>query len=257
MAIAKNVLEELGLSDKEAKVYLTLLELGASPVQKIGHKAGVNRATTYVCLEALLKLGLVSTVKRGVKSFYTPEDPEQLKSLVAKQQKELESKSDELNKVIEDLKKSYEYAGDRPVVRFYEGKEGIRIVDDNFLKGCKSKKAFSFIPLDDVLAFENEKQYQKKQTDERVRKKIQLKTIYTYSKGPHPTSKSSKEYREALMVPGDKFPISSEIIIYDDKISMVSYKNKVVGVIIENKDFAETLKSIFKLSWESAKKYDK
>ena len=49
----KKELEHLGLSDKEAKVYLAALEMGPSPVQDISHKAHVNRATTYVMIESL------------------------------------------------------------------------------------------------------------------------------------------------------------------------------------------------------------
>jgi amidophosphoribosyltransferase len=55
-------LKNLGLSDNEAKVYLSMLELGPSSVLEISAKAGVNRPTTYVQIETLKKMGLVSQV---------------------------------------------------------------------------------------------------------------------------------------------------------------------------------------------------
>ena len=39
-------LQKIGLSEKEAKVYLAALELGQASVQNIARKAEVNRATT-------------------------------------------------------------------------------------------------------------------------------------------------------------------------------------------------------------------
>ena len=55
-------LKELGLAEKEAKVFLASLELGSSAVQEIAKKAEINRATTYVIIEKLMKKGLMSSV---------------------------------------------------------------------------------------------------------------------------------------------------------------------------------------------------
>ena len=60
MTITKEKLQELGLSEKEARVYLALFELGPSVVSGLAKKAGINRSTTYVILETLAKRGLVS-----------------------------------------------------------------------------------------------------------------------------------------------------------------------------------------------------
>ena len=57
-------LKKLNFSDKEARVYLALLELGEAPVQKIAEKAKVNRATTYVILESLKKKTAARTIKK-------------------------------------------------------------------------------------------------------------------------------------------------------------------------------------------------
>ena len=78
----KKELEHLGLSEKESRVYLAALELGPSPVQDISHKAHVNRATTYVMIEALSARGLLSTFQKGKKRFYAAESPDRLLTIV-------------------------------------------------------------------------------------------------------------------------------------------------------------------------------
>ena len=73
-----NQLKNLGLSDNEAKVYTAMLELGPATVLEISAKAGVNRPTTYVQVESLKKMGLVSTQTKGKKQLFIAQSPEQL-----------------------------------------------------------------------------------------------------------------------------------------------------------------------------------
>ena len=97
-------LQKLGLSDKEAKVYLSSLELGPSPVQVIAQKAGVNRATTYVMIESLIGRGLMSSFEKGKKRFFTAESPDQLMTLLKKEEAEVGTKIKQLGDMIPELK---------------------------------------------------------------------------------------------------------------------------------------------------------
>lgn len=70
MVTKEEALKELNLSDKEVKVYLSLLMLGQSTVNDIAKKANLNRVTTYDILKALLERGFVSyVIISGVKHF--------------------------------------------------------------------------------------------------------------------------------------------------------------------------------------------
>ena len=75
----ENLIHELshvGLSDKEAAVYLAAMELGPAVVQDIAKKAEVNRATTYVMIESLASRGMMSTFVKGKKRYFAAEPPE-------------------------------------------------------------------------------------------------------------------------------------------------------------------------------------
>ena len=52
------ILKNIGLSPKEAKVYLAVLKLKKGLITSIAEQAGVNRTTTYDILEYLNKKGL-------------------------------------------------------------------------------------------------------------------------------------------------------------------------------------------------------
>ena len=96
-------LKHLGLSEKEALVYLSALALGPSPVQDISEKANVNRATTYVMIEMLAARGLMSTFEKEKRRYFIAESPDRLSSILRIQQKELEEKQNEFQKTLPAL----------------------------------------------------------------------------------------------------------------------------------------------------------
>jgi len=62
---AEKILEEIGLEHIEAKIYLALVELGETTAGDIAKKTNLQRSTTYLYLEKLIKLGLVSYIFRN------------------------------------------------------------------------------------------------------------------------------------------------------------------------------------------------
>ena len=64
-----SILKKLGLSERDARIYLVLLCLGPSSVRVIAKKAEMNRGSVYESLKWLRDEGLVS--------FYEKEDESQ------------------------------------------------------------------------------------------------------------------------------------------------------------------------------------
>lgn len=71
----KSLLENLGLSKREADVYLASLRLGESAAQDIAHAAGLTRTTAASVLERLAAQGFVSVHRKAGKRLYWIEDP--------------------------------------------------------------------------------------------------------------------------------------------------------------------------------------
>lgn len=245
-------MEKIGLADKEAKVFLASLELGSSAVQEIAKKADINRATTYVIIEKLMKKGLMSSVEKGKKTFFQTEDPKRLLKLLEEQEESLKRKEEEFKKYLPELETLFNIAEEKPKVRFFEGKEGLIAIQDEFLK-TKDKLIESISPTDELLQiFPN---HPSEYSSRRINKKIFARLIYTSSRGPFLPAKDDKALREAKFIPKEKFPILSDIAIFDDRVSISSLSGKLVGVIIDSKAIAQTLKSLFYLAWEAADKY--
>ena len=60
-------MEELGISRKASKIYLTLLKMGSGTVMEIAYKADINRCTAYDLLETLSQKKLVTHTYKGKK----------------------------------------------------------------------------------------------------------------------------------------------------------------------------------------------
>ena len=71
-------LKKLGLTEKEAKLYINALELGSFSVMGIAHKSGIKRPTCYLILDELVKKSLVSIIPSAKKLLYIAEPPEVL-----------------------------------------------------------------------------------------------------------------------------------------------------------------------------------
>ena len=82
----KEILQELGLSEAEAKVYLALLETGSTLAGQIIKKTGLHRGTTYQILQRLKEKGLVSSIIKGKKQYFEPASPDRLMDVLKERQ---------------------------------------------------------------------------------------------------------------------------------------------------------------------------
>ena len=63
-------LEKTGFTDKEALIYVSLLELDGAFPSRIAQYSGLKRATAYDVLTALTIRGLVNEIEKKNKLFY-------------------------------------------------------------------------------------------------------------------------------------------------------------------------------------------
>ena len=255
-----NELKKIGLSDNEAKVYLALLELGSATVQQIAKAAQVNRPTTYVQLESLMKDGLVTSFEKSPinknlkpKTYFRIEDPEYLQKLVSRERNQIDERERELKSVLPELSRLFATSGERPRVRFFDGVEGLKTMDEEFLK-VKNKFIEGVSSLDDVRkVFPSDTD---NYTERRIKKGIRTRGIYASSRGPILKDSDSKMLRQTRYVPPDKFPFSCDITVYDDSVAIASLRDKIFGVVIESKEIANSIRSLISMAWDAAEKYN-
>ena len=249
-------LKKLGLSDKEAKLYLTSLQRGPETAPTLAKLSDLVRPTAYVIIDGLVKKGLMSSTLKDKKTFFTAESPEHLLSLIRLQKKEIDEKERELVKLIPQLEQLANIKGEKPKVRVFEGKEGLQLVREQILKS-KAKEVFGYVPVDEVYNLFSEKEHTEIMTKRRVAKKIRSKIFYTSKKGPILKRYDKDMMREAKYISDKEFPFKAGIDIYENNVAIYTFKGNIIGILIENQDIADTLKSIFEIAWKNVKDSDK
>lgn len=245
-------LVHLGLSEKEAAVYIASLELGPAVVQDIAHRAKVNRATTYVMIESLNARGLMSTFVKGKKRYFVPETPERLMAILRIQRHELEEKESELGKILPMLHALFNVEGAKPQIRYLEGPEGLKTVRDMFagLDG----EFIQIVPFDDVQnmreLISDQSQHLRKLADSHAT----YRTLLTMAQ-PNPDAVQTIPNGEVRIIPADKFPVHGEITVRGNHVFLYSYKSAVLSVIVISKEIADTIRALFNLAWEGAAGY--
>ena len=118
-------LVEFGLSDKEAKVYLALLELEVAGVTEVAETANINRSSTYVVLSSLKKKGLVSTSEDKKIQHYIAVSPEMLFREAEDRANQAEKIKKTIDNIIPELKALHKDTKQRPKIKIFEGEKGI------------------------------------------------------------------------------------------------------------------------------------
>ncbi|MBV9159570.1 MAG: hypothetical protein JO019_03180 [Candidatus Kaiserbacteria bacterium] len=240
-------LQDIGLSEKEARVYMAALELGETTAEKLAKQAQVNRSTTYVQLESLMQKGLISMHEHGKKTHFCPESPEILRRLIIKQKGDLEAKETLLDTLLPGLVQQFEGAGERPVVRFFPGKEGITGVREEILS-AKNKELLVIFSSNNMSRLYNEKELDD-YTNRRAQVGIRSRAIYT-NKQYFDSARGKLSDRRFVK----NLPIIIDIRIFDDKVAIFSLEGSPFALVIENKQMAMSVRLIFDFLWGSGER---
>ncbi|MFA6257252.1 MAG: helix-turn-helix domain-containing protein [Candidatus Paceibacterota bacterium] len=247
----EQLLKDSGFLDKEIAIYLTILELGRGTVAEISRKAGINRSTGYVILDSLVGKKLVKISGKEPKEEYAALSPANLVEYLEAQAKKQKTLADTAKEVLPELTSLYN-VGDRPRVFFYEGFAGLEhVYEDSLTSKGDIYSTSTYEEMHETLPKYFETYYER-----RAKKKIFVHTFVADTPlARKRKSRDAIEYRDTSLVPGDKFPVPTDIEIYNDKVMIASWKEKL-GVIIESKEIATTLRSVFKLALAEAKRLD-
>ncbi|HEX8947066.1 MAG TPA: helix-turn-helix domain-containing protein [Candidatus Paceibacterota bacterium] len=246
-------LQGIGLSEKEASVYVALLQVDAASVIDLSKKTDVNRSTVYVVLDGLMKKGLVSETQVGKKTHYQAEPPERLETFVERQRAALEEQQKRLKEIIPQLKSVQREVGERPIVKYFEGRDGIISSEEELFesqdRGGITHLVYPKDLLEEIFSPDEKEKYRRI----RIGKDIHSKVLYTSGK----TVVSEDGTGDRVKVNGEKYPITCDIAIYKDRVRINTLGKSLAAIFIKSQDVADTLNSIIDLAFDSLKKEEK
>jgi sugar-specific transcriptional regulator TrmB len=255
-------LKKAGLAGKEAAVYAALLQTGGAYPSKVAELTKLNRSTTYKVLDNLAIKGLVSELEKRNKLFYQVENPKSLEryaqSRITLAKRDLES----MQALLPTLEGLYSHAANKPIVRFFEGKEGVLRVFEDHVAAAKPYEMRAFANTADLLKF-LPKEFLHKYIRLKEKHSITARGVLPdtevdvdYSKTTY-AGYSKKIWPKVRHVPHKLFPYKSDITIYGtDKVSIINFSGpQFAATIIEDKTIHDMMVMIFELAWSGVDQY--
>ncbi|HLC95701.1 MAG TPA: helix-turn-helix domain-containing protein [Candidatus Nanoarchaeia archaeon] len=242
----KEILKELGLTNNEIEVYVTLLKTGSISVNGIAEKSGLHRQAVYDALDRLLEKGFVNFVLKNSKKYFQGISPEKILEY-------LKEKEDKFKSILPELIHLTKLPREDTFVESYKGKNIVRTVYRDIIKEFENKPGEvlisgvdekKFIDEDKIALLQHLKRLQKMRCSERVL----IKEGDTYVvKG------SQTKYR---WVPEESFS-PSPMYTYGSKLTLIIWGNPNHAIIINNKNLADSYKKQFNVLWKISKRAQK
>lgn len=243
----KKLLAEIGLSNAEIIVYMSLLD-GLKSVQDIIKTTGEKRPTVYYVLNSLEKRGLVSKTGKDYGNKFQLESPDNLVEIVNKNIRKQNSLLSKVEKIKDFYPKNSE--NNKVIVSYFDNLEAIKNAVFNSLY-LKDKSIRTIVPADNFF-HEIGIDFVKEYVLEKSKRKI--KTLAIWEDLPKKSVIDQNYYGSDIrQMPVDMHnSFSTTIFIYDDKTLYIGPKKENYAVLIQSKEHTKMMKTIFENIWSNA-----
>ena len=238
-------LQQIGLKEKEAAVYLALLSLESSTAYQIAQHCDVKKPTVYVILEELLQKGLVLKIPHAKKALYAARD---IGEFLEEQKRKLRA----VEAIVPQLQALGGATG--PSVYFFTGLRGIAEALEFKFDSMRGKTFHSFYGSlmggnPEVMKIYNAWDKRAVASDMSFElimsedaKNNYYKTVADLAKAD-PESVQVRYLKDYLYPPNISVEVAENFVRIDDE------KNLQV-TIIDDKCTADAFRSIFRIVWE-------
>src|SRR3989338_2784398 len=235
----EEILQSLGFTYAEAKVYLLLLELGSVKVGRIIEKSGLQSSTIHNTLNTLTDKGYITHVLKGKIKIYQTVDPKNIL-------KEFKEKETKFEGILSSLEQKHKIAQEKPQAEIFEGIKGMINMLNELIENTKPKDNYYFFAMDESgLNVEIQKFFEKYDAKRKSKglivrgiAKKELKPLF--------------EDRKFLKMRYVSHQIPSNISICNNKMSMISWGEKPTGILIKSEQLCNSQIGFFESLWKTA-----
>jgi len=233
-----SILEDLGLTNAEIKVYLALLEIGVSSAGPIINKTGLQNSVVHMTLHKLVEKGFISFVKKGKTRYYQATNPENIVRFIEEKKKRFQIILPEL---LAKQKKQ-----EKQEAEVYEGLKGFKNMLYEFIKDGRKGDEYLFFSFYTKNPDDFENVYNFYKDFEKERKKLGL-----IVKGVAPLDIKDKfKGRDIKNVVFVDFPVPLNISVLNDKVIFTPWEDKQVSFLIHSRQLAESFRQFFYSIWD-------
>ena len=244
------VLEKIGLTPTESKVYLALLDLGEAKTGDILKKARLNSGRIYEVLDSLHKKGLVSSIVKKKVKLFIPSPPERVLDYMNQELSDLENRKNDFEKALPELTQKFKQLKQKTSVEVFFGIEGLKTAYSLFFKEAEKDKNLY------VHGIISKKEYSKEVLDVllynvyKKRIELKLKTKKLISEEARKDKIFSQDKSEIKYLP---YPSITSMEMLGDLTVIQFFQDPIIVILINNKGVVSDYKKQFEFLWRIAK----
>ncbi|MFT4311574.1 MAG: TrmB family transcriptional regulator [Candidatus Woesearchaeota archaeon] len=239
------VLEKLGLTESEIKIYLEILKRETTKAGELIKKLELSSSVAYASLEKLIKKGLITHFEKNNVKYFQAQTPELLLTY-------LEEIKKEAKKTIEELKllKKPEYKENTAAI--FEGFNGYKQAFNILLNEIDETEpvyTIGFSPIN--YAFTTLRNILRKVDNKRIQKKVWMKIILPLeTKKTIGKDREKEPYTEVKYLSKEHLSPASLSIFKDYVIHWVWSEENTTAFLIKNKHVSQSFKNHFEALWK-------
>ncbi len=243
-------LTNLGLSEKEAKVYLALLELGQASAYKVSQKSGIKKPTTYVLLDELRQKELVVKAPGERTQMFIARSPEEF---FANTKYRVNTATEMLPEILSLMHKQ-----NKVRTMYFEGLSGLKQALWYKMKENAGKELIGFYAFAPNVSKETY-DLTWKWAEHMNKLNITMRGFVPKHEGLADYRKADKKFhREMRVLPYEIYSSETSIDVIGNLVRIIDLsKDSLQVVIIENIRTAKMIRQIFEMMWQFTNKKEK
>jgi predicted DNA-binding transcriptional regulator len=246
----EQILEKIGLTKNEVKIYLKLLELGLTTSGAIIKKTGIHNSKVYDGLERLANKGLVTHVIISNTKNFKAVSPDRLLDFLEDKKNNINEEETEIKKIIPQLKLLQQLKTDDSQAEIFQGWKGLETVFNEGIKAMNKNDVWYVLG-----AYAGEDQQKTNALITKVikkceKKKMKWKVLYNES------ARKTFQYEQQSSITENKFlpqETPATINIYKDVTFIALWIKNPVAFKIKSKKVADSFKKYFEIMWALGK----
>jgi len=242
------------LTPGESKVYKALVELGESSVGNILKQSGVSHSKIYDILKRLGEKGLVSTINRRGRQYFSPSPPSALKKLITEEKSKLDQAQLLMNSTIEKLNVRKNTSSPLSPLTSFEGFKGMKTVLDNIIDNLKKGDEIFILGAPKKIGEQAGgyiKDWQKRRIKKRaVCKIITNKDAPSWNDKTYSWWKKSKKDKLTFTKRSDQIA-PAYLVITKTSVTTIYFAVNILSFTVEHRDIAKSYIEFFKQLWKA------
>jgi sugar-specific transcriptional regulator TrmB len=243
------VLEKLGLTDSEIKVYLALLRLGQVTAGPIVTEAKVTRSKIYDILERLQRKGLVSTITRSQTKYFSAADPNSLLTYIEKKERALEKEKTAIKEILPELLLQQTLAKHESIAEVFVGLKGMESAFAKIITQFDKQEPFLVFGAGVGATLQTYQIFFHRLHQQRIKAGVKSLIIYNEeARGKFSSQQNSKLVETRY----NDYITATSTCIYKNTVVIAILTSEPITVLIHNKEAADSFRATFTQLWKSA-----